>query len=85
MARRRDKAIKIILGFKERECDSYLPKEVQVRFRKLILDELNDFYEVYLDLHDAEDESVVKNELFLKKLDEIHEELRELNGRPQDS
>jgi hypothetical protein len=71
VARRRDKAIAVILGTKEREIDGFLPPQVAIQFRKLILDQINDLVDTCMDMND----SVVWNELFEKKLSEIHEVL----------
>ncbi len=74
VARRKDRAIAVLLGIKEREVDQYLPKEVQVRLRKAILDQLNDYTTLVLDVLRSlnTDSTVVLNELWLQKLDEIH-------------
>jgi hypothetical protein len=75
VARRRDRAIASLLGVKEREVDQYLPPEVKARLRKAILDQLNDFTTLVLDVVRSlnSDSSVVLNELYLQKLDEIHQ------------
>lgn len=77
LARRRDRAIAIILSFKERECDRHLPPEVSAKLRKIILDQLNDFHDLCADALSS-DERVVWNELFLQKIDEMHDVL--VNG-----
>lgn len=69
LARQRDRAIATILDFKERECDEYLPVEVQRKLRKVVLDQLNELTIFAVDLADG-GEAIV-NELFLEKLDEI--------------
>lgn len=74
LQRRRDRAIAIVLGIKEREVDSYLPPQVSAKLRKVILDQFNDFYEVARDL--APDS--VTNDLYLQKLEEVHEDVRRL-------
>lgn len=71
LGRRRNKAISIILRFKEDEIDPFIDDEVSNQFRKLVLDQLNDFYEVCVDLIGAADGVV--NELWLDKLMEIHD------------
>ena len=82
LAKRRDRACAILLGFKERECDEYLPEHVSAALRKQILDQLNDFYDVSIDLlRSVDSNGVVMNEEFLarmfNKIDEIHEILLE--------
>ena len=74
LAKRRDRSIAIILGFKERECDTYLPPTIRQELRKVVLDQINDFYELALDLMaSSEDTSIVFNQIFLDKIDEIYE------------
>lgn len=76
VARRRDRAIAVLLGVKEREVDQYLPKDVSIRLRKAILDQLNDYTTLVLDVLrsvNTEDSTVVLNELYMQKLDDIHQ------------
>lgn len=79
LAKRRDRSIAKVLGFKERECDEFLPSHLRQDLRKVILDEINDFYDLALDLLSSLDNgTVLLNQVYLDKLDEIHE--RVLNG-----
>jgi hypothetical protein len=74
LAKRRDRVIAIILGTKERDCDQYLPKEAQAKLRKVVLDQVNEFYELTCDvLRSCDTDSMVMNDLYLQRLDEIHE------------
>lgn len=73
LARRRDRTIAILLRAKENECDQYLPPEVSSRLRKLILDQVNEFYQLATDLAGQDRGGVVLNELYLQKLNELHE------------
>lgn len=74
LARRRDRAISIVLNVKERECDSYLPKEASSRLRKVVLDQLNDLVDFALDVCASLDTGeVVLNEVYLSKLNDIHD------------
>lgn len=85
LAKRRDRAIAIILGVKEREIDAHLPKEAQAKLRKVILDQVNDLFDVAMELMASLDsgESVV-NQLWLDKVDILHQDvsamLVKLNG-----
>lgn len=73
LAKRRDRSIAIMLGFKERSCDQYLPLDIRVELRKVILDQINDFYELMLDLmNSVDDGSVTLNRAYLDKIDEIY-------------
>lgn len=71
LGRRRNKAISIILRFKEEEIDPFIDDDTSNRFRTLVLDQLNDFCEVCVDLIGAADGVV--NELWVEKLMEIHD------------
>lgn len=77
VARRKDRAIAVLLGIKEREVDKYLPPEVSQRLRKAILDQLNDYTTLILDVLRSlnSDSTVVLNELYLDKLEEVHRDV----------
>lgn len=72
LARRRDRAIAIILSFKERECDPYLPDEASRKLRKVILDQFNDFATL---VNDVADTGVILNQEYLEKLDAIFDSI----------
>jgi hypothetical protein len=84
LKRRRDRAIAIVLGVKERQCDHYLPADVSAKLRKVILDQFNDLFDACLDVSRSDDgPAVVLNELYQQKLDsalEGVEEIRRLLG-----
>lgn len=70
LARRRDRVIAILLSFKERECDQYLPREVQVKFRKIVLDQLNEFADLSADMMRSLDNGEqTLNEIFFERLE----------------
>lgn len=72
--RQRDRAIAIILDYKERDCDKHLPPDIQRRLRKVVLDQLNDLTGFCTDLIDTLDTGQVGvNEHFLQLLTDIHE------------
>ena len=74
LRKRRDRAIAIVLGLKEREADQYLPPAVSAKLRKVILDQMNDLYDTCLDLLGSSDDgSVVLNESYLRKIDDMYE------------
>lgn len=72
LAKRRDRAIATILRVKENECDKFLPGDVSRRMRKVVLDEMNDFCEMALDLMSSFDSGADVNELWLQKINELH-------------
>lgn len=71
LQRRRDRLIATLLGIKDRELDRYLPADVSAKFRKALLDGVNDFADLCLDLVRSLDDGIT-NELWLQKLDEIY-------------
>ena len=77
LERRRNRSIAIILGVKERECDSYLPEGARQALRKVVLDQLNEYHDFIMDVFRSVDTSdeVVLNEHYLEKLDAIHDML----------
>lgn len=82
LARRRDRAISIVLGLKERECDQFLPKETSQKLRKVVLDQFNDLVDFAMDVCNSLDNGeVVLNEVYLQKIDDLHDCLVETNGR----
>lgn len=68
VAKRRDKCIATILGFKEDEVDDFIDPEISVELRKIILDSINDVCNLAIDLLD---ESSIVNEEFLDRVDEM--------------
>jgi hypothetical protein len=68
VARRRDRAIAIVLALKERECDAYLPEEASRKLRKVILDQFNELAAL---VGDVADSGVILNQEYLEKLDAI--------------
>jgi hypothetical protein len=82
LKRRRDRAIAIVLGVKEREIDQYLPEDVRQRFRKIVLDQFNDMYDACLDVTRSQlGDQVILNELYKRKIDRIAEDINSLLGR----
>lgn len=77
LAKRRDRAIAIILGVKERECDEYLPLAARSKLRKVILDQFNDLYSLCLDLA-TDSEDVILNELYQRKIDAMSNDMEEI-------
>jgi hypothetical protein len=82
LKKRKDRSIAIILGVKERECDRHLPEQASLRLRKVILDQLNELYEIVIDITASLDTGdVVLNEEYLGKIDRMVEELAALRAR----
>lgn len=66
------RAIAVVLSAKEKDADEYLPPEIQVRLRKVILDQFNDLLALSLDLLDSLERDSVVNEIWLERLGDIH-------------
>lgn len=80
LAARRDRAIAIVLGVKERECDDQLSEESSRKLRKVVLDQFNDLSSLCEDLLQAAavDQQVVVNEAYLERLEALTDALEEL-------
>lgn len=73
LQKRKNRSIAIIMSVKERECDSDLNAMASQKLRKVILDQLNEFYDTCIDVMGSLDTGeVVLNENYLEKLDELH-------------
>lgn len=72
LARRRDRGLAVILAFKDRECDEYLPKDVSARLRKTILDQYNEFYDFAMDIMRSLDNGeYVVNEHYVERMERM--------------
>ncbi len=80
VATRGNRASASVLGwiednlYKEYEID----QAMQRRLRQQVLDQINMFKDLAMDI--VKSETAVINEVYVQKLDEIHQELRALNG-----
>lgn len=82
LKKRRDRSIATILGVKEREIDPHLPERSRQMLRKVVLDQFNDFYALVMDVASSLDTGeVTLNEIYLEKIDRIHDELVERASR----
>lgn len=74
LSRRRDRSIAIVLSIKERDCDGHLPRDASAKLRKVVLDQFNELADFAIDVCNSLDTGdVVLNEVWLGKLDEIHQ------------
>lgn len=74
LAKRRDRSIATILGAKEDLADPYMSQEDSAELRKVVLDVLNDYYDLCSDLlKSVQPDGMVMNETWLDKIDDIHE------------
>jgi hypothetical protein len=78
LKKRRDRAIAIVLSIKEREVDPLLAtpagREASKALRKVVLDQLNDFCEIALDVAASGDVATFEfnPEIWTRKINEIH-------------
>lgn len=74
LTKRKNRAIAIILSTKEELCDEFLPESSSLALRKVVLDQLNEFYDMCLDVvgQDTGDELSV-NEIWLERLEQIYD------------
>ena len=73
VSRRCNKVIAIILRYKDEHLDPYLPEETANEFRTLVLDQINDLHDLFVDLLKvSKDDSAVVNEHYLALLEEVH-------------
>lgn len=78
LARRRDRAIAIVLSVKERECDQFLTPEASRKLRKAVLDQFNDLHSFCVDLMSSG--GVVVNEAYVDRLEALTAALEELSN-----
>lgn len=73
LQRRKNRALAIILSTKERECDHLLDDAASYKMRKVILDQVNEFYEYTLDIVEAltSGQEIAVNEYYLERLAEV--------------
>lgn len=70
LARRKNRALAIILSTKEKECDEFLPDYASYKMRKVILDQVNELFEYTEDIIDALTSGVeiAANEYYLERI-----------------
>jgi hypothetical protein len=78
--KRKDRAIAIILGVKEKEADGSLTPEVRQVLRKVVLDQINDLSEFTIDIIKSLDNGDVINEHYFQRLEEKIDSLMEMHG-----
>jgi hypothetical protein len=86
LERKKNKMIRVVLGTKERLHPEGICPDDEGVFRKVVLDEVNDFFEQVCDIIDQlqHDRTITVNQLFLDKLDEIKDELARAHSVTQE-
>jgi len=69
LGKRRDRAIAILLSFKEKEVDQFLPDDVSSKLRREILDQFNEVVDTAFDLMSSES---VYNEEFMTRFNDLY-------------
>lgn len=86
LAKRRDRAIAIVLSIKERECDQHLSAHASQKLRKVVLDQFNEYYDLCVDIMASLDTGeVVVNDLWIAKLDSLRSDVAEVKRLVQAS
>lgn len=78
--RRAKRAAATVLGFKDRECSIYLPDEVDDKFRKIILDQINELAHLAVDCINSVSDVNLTNQMYVDLLQEIRDEVRNGNS-----
>ncbi len=80
VATRGNRASAALLGWIEDNLyqEYEIDQAMRGRLRQQVLDQINMFKDLAMDI--VKSETAVINEVYVQKLDEIHEELRALNG-----
>lgn len=86
LEKRRNRAMAVVLGYKEREVDPHLPGRVSSELRKKILEQFNDYHAFVADVLDSLDTSdgVVLNDFYLQRIDELHRGVERLVASLED-
>lgn len=73
LTKRKNRAIAIILSTKEERCDEFLPDDASLALRKVVLDQLNEFYDMCLDVIGQDDDGFSVNEIWVERLEQIYD------------
>ena len=71
--KRLKRCIKSILNSKERMVDPFVPSDISSQFRTVILDEINSFYSIIIDIIDESSNQEFLD--MLEMIEDIHEKL----------
>jgi hypothetical protein len=81
LEKRRNRVIASILSVKERECDPQLTEASSHKLRKVVLDQVNEWHSLVLDILGSLDTGdVVLNEDYMHKIDELHDAIVGVNS-----
>lgn len=74
IALRGNRTTAVMLSWLEENVYRYLPEEVQIETRKQVMDNINSFKDLAIDI--VKSDTAVINEVWAEKIDEIHSYLR---------
>lgn len=78
IANRGNRATAMILSWLEANVYDQLDDSTQRETRQMILDQVNAFKDLAIDI--VKSDTAYMNEVWLEKIDEIHQEIRRANG-----
>ena len=81
LQKRKDRAIATILSYKDNECGEFLPNDKSQGLRKVILDEINSFYDSALAFAEDMNDTVGLNSLYSEKLQELNQKMDDISAR----
>lgn len=77
IASRGNRCTAVILGWLEGNVYPSLPPELQRQTRQVVLDQINSFKDLAIDV--VKSDTAIMNQVWVSKLDEIHQELKWLS------
>ena len=80
---RGNRATAVILGWLEDNVYEFLSEDLQRQTRQTVLDNINMFKDLAMDV--VRSDTAYMNQLWLEKLDDIHNEIRKRNGSDRNS
>lgn len=76
VATRGNRCTASIMGWMESNAYHYLPREVQVALRQNVIDNVNSFKDLAIDI--VKSDTAMINQIWVQKLDEIHKEIKKV-------
>ena len=78
IATRGNRTTATMMSWLETNIWEHLDKDEQKKTRQMVLDNINAFKDLAMDI--VKSDTAYMNELWLEKIDEIHQEIRKANG-----
>lgn len=74
IALRGNRTTAVMLSWLEENVYRYLPEEVQVETRRQVMDNINSFKDLAIDI--VKSDTAAINEIWAEKIDQIHQEIK---------